>query len=166
MCCTYCKWCSKTSDNFKNSEVTDLYSALQMITKHFKLSIENKELLNERLSMLELKPIHMILQCQTMMGYFFKACTACNDILQVLYDVKITANISVENRDIFFTAKNKYTLKVISNTVPYFSEKLLHPSGKSNLLVSTVYKQASFVAKKFGDNFVTKSATKFLEVAA
>ena len=32
-----------------------------MITKHFKLSIENKELLNERLSMLELKPIHMIL---------------------------------------------------------------------------------------------------------
>ena len=101
-----------------------------------------------------------------MMGYFFKACTACNDILQVLYDVKITANISVENGDMFFTAKNKYTLKVISNTVPYFSEKLLHPSGKSNLLVSTVYKQASFVAKKFGDNFVTKSATKFLEVAA
>ena len=165
MCCTYCKWCSKTVDNFKTmdvEEVTELHNVLRTVTKHFESSIKNKELLDECLSILEVQPIHLISWCQTRMGYFFKACTASNDILQAVYDVMATANIRVKERDIFFTAKNIYTLKLVSDVEPFFSRELLRPSDKSNLLVSTVYNRASSVAEKMGDDFVTESATEFL----
>ena len=102
-------------------------------------SIKNKELLDECLSILEVQPIHLISWYQTRMGCFFKACTACNEILPALYDVMATASIRVEERDIFFTAKNIYTLKVVSDIEPFFSGKLLRPSDKENLFVSTVY---------------------------
>ena len=98
----------------------------------------NKELLDECLSILEVQPIHLISWCQTRMGYFFKACIACNGILSAVYDVMATANIRVEERDIFFTAKNIYTLKLVSHVELFFSRELLRPSDKSNLLVSTV----------------------------
>ena len=39
----------------------------------------------------------------------------------------------------------------------------MHPSDKSNLLVSTVYNCASLVPEKIGDDFVTESATEFLD---
>ena len=165
MCCTYCKWCSKTVDNFKTmdvEEVTELHNVLRTVTKHFESSIKNKELLDECLSILEVQPIHLISWCQTRMGYFCKACTASNDILQAVYDVMATANIRVKERDIFFTAKNIYTLKLVSDVEPFFSRELLRPSDKSNLLVSTVYNRASSVAEKMGDDFVTESATEFL----
>ena len=97
----------------------------------------NKELLDECLSILEVQPIHLISWCQKRMGYFFKACTTCNDILPAVY-VMATANIRVEERDIFFTAKNIYTLKLVSHVELFFSRELLRPSDKSNLLVSTV----------------------------
>ena len=147
MCCTYCKWCSKTVDNFKTmdvEEVTELHNVLRTVTKHFESSIKNKELLDECLSILEVQPIHLISWCQTRMGYFFKACNACNDILPAVYDVMATANIPVEERDRFFTAKNIYTLKLVSDVEPFFSRELLRPSDKSNLLVSTISLQSSF----------------------
>ena len=143
-------------------KVTELHNVLWTITKHFESSIKKKELLNECLSILEVQPIHLISWCQTRMGYFFKACTACNDILPAVYDVMATANIHVEERDIFFTAKNIYTLKLVSDVKPFFRRELLHPSDKSDLLVSTVYNQASSVAEKISDDFVTESATEFL----
>ena len=143
-------------------EVTELHNVLRTVTKHFESSIKNKELLDECLSILEVQPIHLISWCQTRMGYFCKACTACNDILQAVYDVMATANIRVEERDIFFTAKNIYTLKLVSDVEPFFSRELLRPSDKSNLLVSTVYNRASSVAEKVGDDFVTESATELL----
>ena len=105
-------------------EVTELHNVLRTITKHFESSIKNKELLNECLSILEVQPIHLISWCQTRMGYFFKACTACNDILPAVYDVMATANICVEERDIFFTAKNIYTLNLVSDVEPFFSRDL------------------------------------------
>ena len=143
-------------------EVTELHNVLRTIAKQFKSSIKTKELLDEFLSILEVQPIHLISWCQTRMGYFCKACTASNDILQAVYDVMATANIRVKERDIFFTAKNIYTLKLVSDVEPFFSRELLRPSDKSNLLVSTVYNRASSVAEKMGDDFVTESATEFL----
>ena len=44
-------------------EVTDFQSVLRMIIKHFKSSIKNKELYDKYLSVLQVKPIHMILWC-------------------------------------------------------------------------------------------------------
>ena len=74
-----------------------------------------------------------------------------------------TASIRVEERDISFTAKNIYTLKVVSDIESFFSGKLLRLSDKSNLLVSTVYNRASSVAANIGDDFVTESATEFMD---
>ena len=128
-----------TSKTMNVEEVTDLHSVLRTITKHFESSIKNIELYDECLSILKIKPIHMILWCQTRMGYFFKVCTACNNILPTLYNVVVTANIHVEERNMFFTAKNMYNLKMVSNIEPYFSKKLLHSSDMSSLFVSTVY---------------------------
>ena len=151
-----------TSKTMNAEEVTELHNVLRTIAKQFKSSIKTKELLDEFLSILEVQPIHLISWCQTRMGYFCKACTASNDILQAVYDVMATANIRVKERDIFFTAKNIYTLKLVSDVEPFFSRELLRPSDKSNLLVSTVYNRASSVAEKMGDDFVTESATEFL----
>ena len=102
-------------------EVTELHNVLRTVTKHFESSTKNKELLDECLSILEVQPIHLISWCQTRMGYFFKACTASNDILQAVCDVMATANIRVKERDIFFTAKNIYTLKLVSDVEQFFS---------------------------------------------
>ena len=74
-----------TSKTMNVEEVTELHNVLRTIAKHFKSSIRNKELLNECLPILEVQPIHLISWCQTRMGYFFKACTACNDILPAEY---------------------------------------------------------------------------------
>ena len=75
----------KTSKTMNVEEVTELHNVLRTIAKHFKSSIRNKELLSECLSILEVQPIPLISWCQTRMGYFFKACTACNDILPAEY---------------------------------------------------------------------------------
>ena len=126
-----------TSKTMNVEEVTELHNVLRTITKHFESSINNKELLDECLSILEVQPIPLISWCQKKMGYFFKACTTCNDILPAVY-VMATANIRAEERDIFFTAKNIYTLKLVSDVELFFSRELLRPSDKSNLFVSTV----------------------------
>ena len=39
----------------------------------------------------------------------------------------------------------------------------MRPSDKSNLLVSTVYNRASSVTANIGDDFVTESATEFMD---
>ena len=52
---------------------------------------------------------------------------------------------------------------MVSDIDPFFSGKLLQPSDKSNLLVTTVYNRASSVAANIGDDFVTESETEFMD---
>ena len=54
-----------TSKTMNVAEVTTLYECLRTVVKHFKSSIQNKELLDEAMEILELQPLHLISWCQT-----------------------------------------------------------------------------------------------------
>lgn len=133
------------------AEVTVLYECLRTVIKHFESSIKNKDLLDEAMEILELQPLHLMSWCQTRMGHFLKACKIMDEMLPAVYDAMFTKGIRVEERDLLFTAKNIYIIKLLADIQPSYENGYLRKADKSNLLVSTVFN----TAKKFADSIIT-----------
>ena len=142
------------------AEVTELYTCLRTIIKHFEASIKNKELLDECMEILEMSPVHLISWCQTRMAHFLSACRLVNESLVALYDVMYNRKIRVDERDVFFTANNIYIVKVLADIEPFFQKLYLRKADKTSCLASTVYN----TQQSFADTMkaiATPSADKF-----
>ena len=104
------------------AEVSMLYEYLRTVVKHFKSSNKNKELLDKAMEILELQPLHLISWCQTRMGHFLKACKVFDDMLPAVYDTMHTKGIRIDERDLLFTAKNIFIVKVLADIQPNFEK--------------------------------------------
>ena len=62
-------------------EVNVHYECLQKVVKHFETSVKNKELLDDAMVILKVKPLHLVYWCNTRMGHFLKAEAIFDDML-------------------------------------------------------------------------------------
>ena len=135
---------------------------LRRVVEHFESSIKNKELLDEALEILESTPLNLISWCQTRMAHFLKAARVFDEMLPGVYDVMYTKDVKEDDRDILFTPKNVFILKIMSELDPLFNAHYLKKADKGDLLVSTVFDLAHSFADEMNE-FSSKKADDFLD---
>ena len=141
-----------TSKTMNVPDVTILYECLRRVVKHFECSIKNKELLDEALEILESSPLHLISWCQTRMAHFLKASAVFDNMLPALYDVMYTKNVKEDDREVLFTPKNIFILKIVADLDHVFNCHYLKKADKGDLLVSTVLVFEAAKADEFVDS--------------
>ena len=95
------------------------------------------------------------------MAHFLNAAKVFDDLMPAIYDVMYTKDVKEDERNILFTPKNVFILKIIAELDHIFNAHYLKPADKGDLLVSTVYN----IAKSFADEmlgFDTNNADKFV----
>ena len=137
-----------TSKTMNVPEVTTLYECLRRVVKHFEASVKNKELLDKAMEILEASPLHLISWCQTRMAHFLKASRVFDEMLPAVYDVMYTKGVKEDDRDILFTPKNVFILKVMADLDNDFNAFYLKKADKGDLLVSTVFSHARSFAER------------------
>lgn len=70
--------------------------------KYFEARVKNKELLDDVMEILEVKPLHFISWCQTRMTHLFKASATFDEKLLAVYNVMYTNNLKPDYRDVLF----------------------------------------------------------------
>ena len=75
------------------------------VVKHFETKGKNKELLDDAMEILKVKPLHLVSWCKTRMGHFLKAEAIFADMHPAVYDVMFTQNIKPDERDVFLLQK-------------------------------------------------------------
>ena len=103
-----------TSKTMNVSEVTVHYACILMVVKHFETKVKNKELLDDAMKILEVKPLHLTSSCKTGMEHFLKAKAIFDDMLPAVYYVMFTQNKKPDEKDAFITPKNVFILKIIT----------------------------------------------------
>ena len=74
------------SETMSVEAVKTCYESLRPIVNHFSLSPLSKEVLDESLRILELKPIHLLSWCNTRMAHFLDACVRFDEIIVGVHD--------------------------------------------------------------------------------
>ena len=144
-------------------EITVHYDCIQKMVKHFQISAKNKELRDDAIKILEVKPLHFVFWCKTKIGHFLKAEAIFDDKLPAVYDVMFTQNIKPDESDALITPKNLFILKIIAelNYIYNYNSHFLRKADKDNLLVSTVYNTANSFASKVKE-FEAANADQFM----
>ena len=127
------------SHSMSVAAVKTCYEHLRPIVNHFALSSRSKELLDESMWMLELKPIHLLSWCNTRMAHFLDACDRFDTIILAIHDTLYSADKKKEERDALFTVQNVFVIKLLKDVRTIFNIQYLRQADKDNMLASHNY---------------------------
>ena len=142
--------------------VKTCYESLRSIVNHFTLSSQSKDLLDESLRMLELKPIHLLSWCNTRMAHFLDACERFDTIILAIHDTLYSADKKKEERDALFSVLNIYIVKLLKDVRGIFSAQYLRPVDRDTIMASESYNIAQNTAVAI-DGMETPSADNLLD---
>ena len=126
--------------------VKTCYESLRPVVNHFTLSSPSKDLLDESLRMLELKPIHLLSWCNTRMAHFLDACERFDTIILAIHDTLYSADKKKEERDALFNVSNIYIIKLLKDVCGIFSVNYLRPVDRDTIMASESYNIAQNTA--------------------
>ena len=130
------------SETMSVGAVKSCYEHFRPIVNHFALSSQSKDLLDESLRMLELKPIHLLSWCNTRMAHFLDACERFDTILLAVHDTLYSVDKKKEERDALFTVENIFLIKLLKDVRGVFSVHYLRQVDKDYVLASQSYQIA------------------------
>ena len=90
------------------------------------------------MSVLNLTPIKLIMWCGTRMTHFLTACVIVKEFLVVINSSMYSADIKPNERDLFFSVKMIFCLKIMVDIKKNFRNNYLCQVNKEKILISNV----------------------------
>ena len=106
-------------------EVTEFLPFFRKIMKHFSLSGKSTSALNEDLTVLGMKKVHIMSYCQTRMAYLLSACSLAIDVLVSICNVLVSLDLKKEQRDYFLSPKCMFIMHILADVAVPFKKTFL-----------------------------------------
>ena len=124
----------------------------------FPLSGKSSHVLNETLSNLEMKKIHVVPWCTMCMFYLLSACKLTVENLIVIFDVLVSADIKKEERAYSMGPQSMIILYILADLESEFGKSYLRKLDTDDTLISEAY----YTSIKFSDNLKSKFKSTLL----
>ena len=146
------------SQTYSVPEIKEFQTYLRIPLRHFQLSGKSTQLLNEAITNLEMKKIHMFSWYLTRMSYLLAACKFTVDKLIALYDVLVSADIKKEERAYIMGPQSMIILQIQADLESEFGKFYLRKLDTDHALIS----KTCYTSFKFADNLKSKFKTTLL----
>ena len=120
--------------------VTEFLPSFRKAMRHFQLSGKSTCILNEALSVMGMKKIHLFSFCPTRMAYLLTCCSQSVTLLIPLCDVLVTLDLKKEQRDYFMSPKSMFVMHILADLDPVFKKVLLKVLDTDDGLIITAYR--------------------------